>query len=106
MGHTKKVEEIFSKVQKDFSAALSPEAPERDEEAELIKNIWTLKNLSGTSENRGTAILIRNGGKNPRKYLDEYDFLMSATADDFYRIQEKYFTGKPPVRLYSSESTR
>ncbi|MCR5400796.1 MAG: insulinase family protein [Treponema sp.] len=106
VGRTKKVEEIFSKVQKDFLFSLSSENPEREEEVEKIKNLWVVKELSGTAENRGSAILIRMGGKNPRKYLDQYDFLMEASAEDFYKVQQKYFSQKPPLRLYSSESSR
>ena len=106
VGRTKRVEEIFSRVQKEFLFSLSSENPAREEEVEKIKNLWAVKELSGTAENRGSAILIRMGGKNPRKYLDQYDFLMKASAEDFYKVQQKYFSQKPPLRLYSSESSR
>lgn len=106
VSHTKKVEEIFSDVQADFISSLSEENENLDEEIALIKNAWLLKTLSGTQDNRGTAILIRKGGKNPRKYLDEYEALINAPSSEFLKVAKKYLTAKPPLRLYSSESTR
>ena len=61
-----KVFELFEKSAAELLERLSGSSAE--EEVQAVKNSWILNTLQKTAENRGTAILIRNGGKNPAQY--------------------------------------
>ncbi len=73
-----------------------------------IKDAWILNQLSKGSTNTGAAELIQKGLELfpadfiPTYYLDEYDFIQNATAEDFQSVLD-YLPELPPLRVYSLE---
>ena len=100
--HTKAIDEFFKKTADSFLKKLS----EDESEIRRVKESWGMNALKGTSTNRGTAILIRNGEENPARYLDDYENLMNATNEEITAIAKKYISPVPNLRLYSEESAR
>lgn len=78
-----------------------------------IKNNWIQKQMYPTSSDTGTALLMQKGlelftsqaSQNPCWYLDEYNYIQTANAQDFLEIME-YFPVIPPARIYSSDSKK
>ena len=76
-----------------------------------IKNIWIQKQMTQTGSNTGTALLMQKGLElfsnkaAPQWYLTEYNYIQSASAQDFLEIME-YFPVIPPARLYSVDSKK
>lgn len=78
-----------------------------------IKNLWIQKQMSQTGSNTGTALLMQKGielfGKSntekqsPLWYLQEYNYIQSATAQDYLEVME-YFPVIPSARVYSVDS--
>ncbi len=99
--HTARVEEFFRE-----SVELFLEYLEDPWEARRVRDSWISNALSGTSTNRGTALLVRRGGKNPCRYLDSYSNILD--AEDLYILEtaKKYILPRPKLRLYSAESAR
>ena len=76
-----------------------------------IKNTWIQKQMTQTSSNTGTALLLQKGlelfsGKQePQWYLTEYNYIQTATAQDYLEIME-YFPVIPEARIYSRDSKK
>lgn len=100
--HTKAIDDFFKKTVDFFIKKLS----EDESEISRVKESWVLNALKGTSSNRGTSILIRNGGENPALYLDSYETLINASKEDIMDVAQKYIIPTPQLRLYSEESAR
>lgn len=73
-----------------------------------IKNNWIVSQMISSYTNTGTAQLIQKGfelfpdSPVPEFYLQEYNFIQSATVQDFIEVM-KYFPTKPQLRVYSAE---
>lgn len=102
VAHTKAIDDFFKKTVDFFIKKLS----EDESEISRVKESWVLNALKGTSSNRGTSILIRNGGENPALYLDSYETLINASKEDIMDVAQKYIIPTPKLRLYSEESAR
>ena len=75
-----------------------------------IKDNWIQKEMYETGSNTGTALLMQKGFElNPDKadlwYLEEYNYIQNATAQDFLQILE-YFPVRAQFRVYSSDSKK
>ena len=76
-----------------------------------IKNSWILNQMTQTGSDTGTALLIQNGlelfteNPKPHWYLEEYNYIQTATAQDFLEIME-YFPVISQARVYSSDSKK
>ena len=76
-----------------------------------IKNTWIQKQMTQTSSNTGTALLLQKGlelfteKQEPQWYLTEYNYIQTATAQDYLEIME-YFPVIPPSRIYSVDSKK
>lgn len=122
-------ERIFRKSVNEFLSELSEskESPGNDEnytnntndtketdkaeetgrnEIQKIKESWIMNALKGTGENRGTAILVRNGNANPFQYLDDYTIILNAEKEKIISVAEKYLVPDPKLKIYSEDSGR
>jgi len=81
---------------------------EKDSILTELENLWVIKELEKTSTNEGTATLIQNGriNGNPTLYLDMYDAVNKATAEDYYIIAKSYLLSIPSLRIYSADSKK
>ncbi len=73
-----------------------------------IKNNWIQKQMIETGSNSGTALLMQSGfetGSGACWYLDEYNFIQEADAQDFYEVME-YFPVRSQIRVYSKDSKK
>ena len=81
-----------------------------------IKNNWIQKQMTETSSDTGTALLMHKGieltlstdagnAANATWYLEEYNYIQTATAKDYQEIME-YFPPIPQARIYSSDSKK
>ena len=75
-----------------------------------IKDNWIQKEMYETGSNTGTALLMQKGFElTPDKaalwYLEEYNYIQNATAQDFLEILE-YFPVRAQFRVYSSDSKK
>ena len=78
-----------------------------------IKNNWIQKQMSQTGSDTGTALLIQQGLElftptqkaNPQWYLEEYNYIQTASPQDYQEILE-YFPVIPQSRVYSSDSKK
>ena len=76
-----------------------------------IKNTWIKKQMSQTSSNTGTALLMQKGlelfreNQTSQWYLTEYNYIQSASAEDYLEIME-YFPVIAPSRIYSVDSKK
>lgn len=76
-----------------------------------IKNTWIKKQMPQTSSNTGTALLLQKGlelfseKQEPQWYLTEYNYIQTATAQDYLEIME-YFPVIPEARIYSRDSKK
>lgn len=104
VSRTDEADNAFAQTVKDFKERLSGE--HADEEAQAVKNSWILNALDKTSENRGTAILIQNGGENPARYLYDYETVIDATAELFASCAETFIPNEPLLRLYSADAKK
>ena len=98
-----KVFELFEKSAAELLERLSGSSAE---EVQAVKNSWILNTLQKTAENRGTAILIRNGGKNPAQYLDDYQTVMQASEEEYRLCTEAFIPKTAPLRLYSADAKK
>ena len=80
-----------------------------------IQSRWTLTALSGTTNNRGTAVLILSGlfantatdtYDRATRYLTDYSELYAADAQTFLEVLAFYLPGIPPLALYSVDTPR
>ena len=61
-----------------------------------------------TGSNSGTALLMQSGFETASGacwYLDEYNFIQEADAQDFYEVME-YFPVRSQIRVYSKDSKK
>ena len=76
----------------------------------FLSNIFyrIMNSLSETSGAAGTAGLIQNGmmHRNAFLYLDQYEAVTKAGANDYYIIAKAYFDKTPALRMYSSDSKK
>ena len=76
-----------------------------------IKNTWIQKQMTQTGSNTGTALLMQKGLEfftnhtAPQWYLTEYNYIQTATAQDYLEIMD-YFPVIPPSRIYSVDSKK
>ena len=76
-----------------------------------IKNNWIQKQMTETGSDTGTALLLQKGLElsantgNANWYLDEYNYIQTATAQDYLEVME-YFPPVPQARVYSSDSKK
>lgn len=78
-----------------------------------IKSGWTLAELPVTDSNGGTAKLISNGfarstsksiAECATSYLEDYETIYSATAEQFLEVAKKYFSEVAPLAVYSADT--
>ena len=75
-----------------------------------IKNNWIQKQMSQTGSDTGTALLLQKGlelfnQQQPGWYLEEYNYIQTATSGDYLEIMN-YFPIIPPARVYSADSKK
>ena len=63
--------------------------------------------MKETGSNTGTALLIQNGIEYSGAlwYLEEYNWIQTATSQDFLEIMD-YFPVRAKIRVYSSDSKK
>ena len=69
--------------------------------------------MNQTGSDTGTALLLQKGlelfaqeeNQNPVWYLEEYNYIQSASAQDFLDIMD-YFPVIPAARVYSKDSKK
>ena len=76
-----------------------------------IKNNWIQSQMTQTNSDTGTALLIQGGlellgaAASADYYLEEYNWIMQASAQDFIEVME-YFPVRAPLRVYSKDSKK
>ena len=78
-----------------------------------IKNKWIQKQMNQTGSDTGTALLMQLGLElfaqsqtpDPKWYLDQYNYIQTATSQDYQKIME-YFPVIPQSRIYSADSKK
>lgn len=95
------LQDTESEIQKTDSEIKTAES-----EIRKIKDSWIMNALKGTGENRGTAILIRNGNENPFQYLDDYTIILNASFEEIVSVAEKYLVPEPKLRIFSEDSEK
>lgn len=107
VAHTKELDAQYKTAIQNITEALSHiqanEGIVRD-----IKNSWIQKQMTETGSNSGTAMLMQSGLETDSGaywYLEEYNFIQEAEAQDFYEIME-YFPVRPQIRVYSADSKK
>lgn len=75
-----------------------------------IKSNWIKKQMTQTGSDTGTALLIQQGLElfeepEPLWYLEEYNYIMTASVSDYQEILE-YFPVIPQSRVYSADSKK
>ncbi len=72
-----------------------------------IKSNWIKKEMKETGSNTGTALLIQKGldYNEALWYLEEYNWIQTATSQDFLEIME-YFPVRAKIRVYSADSKK
>lgn len=108
VAHTKEADSVYkNSIQNIANRLQQPQALQNI--VQDIKNYWTLRQMSTTSTNSGTALLLQKGLEMlPEKasadyYLQEYLFIQTATVQDFIDIM-KYFPTRAMLRAYSADS--
>ena len=73
-----------------------------------LENLWIINELEKTSTNEGTAFLIQKGlaSGNPELYLDQYEAVNKATAEDYYLVFNSYLENFPRMRIYSADTKK
>lgn len=81
---------------------------EKDALLEELENKWLIEQLSKTSDSYGTAELIHQGLSllKPDFYLDLYQAVSTASAEDYYLILKSFIESTPTLRVYSADSKR
>ena len=81
---------------------------EKDDFLSELENQWIINELEKTSTNEGTAFLIQKGlsSGNPELYLDQYEAVSKATAEDYYLVFSSYLEDFPRMRIYSADTKR
>lgn len=103
------IKEILSSlkavIEKDTGGAIDTE---KDSILAELENLWIINELGKTSTNEGTAQLIQEGRElgNPCLYLDMYEAVSNAKAEDYYIIAKSYLENLPSLRIYSADTKR
>ena len=73
-----------------------------------LENDWIMEVLSQAASQTGTASLIQTGEIQgiPKLYLNQYEAVSTAEAENYLRLAEKYLTDSSPLRLYSKDSPK
>lgn len=73
-----------------------------------LENNWLMAVISEAGSQEGTARLMQSGEihKNPKLYLEQYEAIAKAKAEDYFLIAESYFGTKAPLSLYSKDSKK
>lgn len=81
---------------------------EKDRLLATMENRWLMNTLSDTTSARGTAHLIQAGmvRKNPALYLDQYQAVSKASAEDYYILATAWLEKVPALRVYSADSKK
>lgn len=81
---------------------------EKDDFLSELENQWIINELEKTSTNEGTAFLIQKGlsSGNPELYLDQYEAVSKATAEDYYLVFSSYLEDFPRMIIYSADTKR
>ena len=107
VAHTRELDAQYKNAIQSISDRLS--RLQANEEIVLeIKNNWIQKEMKETGSNTGTALLMQKGLDEADQaiwYLEEYNLIQSATAQDFIEIME-YFPVRAQIRVYSSDSKK
>lgn len=107
--YSQTVREILKEI-KDAVNVDSREFKELEKNGLLreLESLWVLNELEKTSSNEGTALLIQKGmaEDNSFLYLDQYEAVSRATAEDYYIIFLTYFPELPRLRLYSADTKK
>lgn len=107
--YKKTVNEIIASLkavmEKDTGGAIDTE---KDEIIAELENLWVINELKNTSTNEGTAKLIQKGNElgNPYLYLDMYDAVNNAKAEDYYIIAKSYLEDQHILRIYSADTKK
>ena len=117
VAHTKEADSAYKTTVKKIKAELE-NGSTSSKTIQKIKDTWTEYRMQGTSENAGTARLMEqslrktselqkneNAVETAGYYLKEYNYIQTATAEDFLNILQ-YFPETPSYRIYSSDSKK
>lgn len=111
VAHTRELDSEYKSIITEISEKLEGLATATSLVRE-IKTNWMHMELLNTAVNAGTAFLMQkgtelsdSGRQNPAFYLEEYNWIQNATAEDFLEIME-YFPVRPQIRVYSADSKK
>ena len=109
VAHTRELDADYKTVITDIQEKLTS-IRTRTEILREIKANWTKSQMKETSSNSGTALLLQKGreitgNQNPCFYLEEYNWIQTAFAQDFLDIMD-YFPLRPQIRVYSADSKK
>lgn len=93
----------------DSAEAAADADEEKDELLAALESRWLLNTLSETSDTAETARLMHTGvvrAKNAALYLEQYQAVTRATAEDYYIVAKAYFAHEAPLRLYSADAKK
>ncbi len=106
VAHTRELDAQYKNAVQSISDRLN-KLQANEEVVKEIKNNWIQKEMKETGSNTGTSLLMQKGleSNKPLWYLEEYQLIQSATAQDFIEIME-YFPVRAKIRVYSSDSKK
>lgn len=109
VAHTRGLDSDYKSLISDLTERLNS-MTSRSELLRQIKANWTQTQMKDTSSNTGTALLLQKGKEltgqpQPAFYLEEYNWIQTATVQDFINILE-YFPVRPQIRVYSTDSKK
>ncbi len=106
VAHTRELDAQYKNAVQFISDRLN-KLQANEEVVKEIKNNWIQKEMKETGSNTGTSLLMQKGleSNKPLWYLEEYNLIQSATAQDFIEIME-YFPVRAKIRVYSSDSKK
>ncbi len=108
VSHTKEADSIYRSCVQGLLKRMQ-EAGATQGIIQEIKNAWTLKQMNQSYTNEGTAYLIQKGFEvkpdqaQPDYYLQEYNFIQTATVQDFLEVMEG-ISDRANLRVYSVDS--
>ena len=102
-----KTDELVNKIRTNLNLNTLKRL-EKDDFLSELENQWIINELEKTSTNEGTAFLIQKGlsSGNPELYLDQYEAVSKATAEDYYLVFSSYLEDFPRMRIYSADTKR
>lgn len=106
VSRTKELDAQYKNAIQNISSALK-NLQANSEIVRDIKSNWIQKEMKETGSNTGTALLIQNGIEYSGAlwYLEEYNWIQTATSQDFLEIID-YFPVRAKIRVYSSDSKK